>query len=153
MYTRDMKRILFLLITALFLLFPSPTFAQGIITADKLITVDLAKQRLYAWEGGQIQKEFIVSTGMKYTPTVRGSFTIRRKVPMQDMKGSYPPYPPYHIKNVPHVMFFYGAYAIHGTHWHNKFGSRASHGCVNLKLADAEWLFNWSGIGTRVEVF
>jgi len=148
-----MKRFLVFLIALAFLLFPSNTFAEDIITTDKLITVDTTKQRLYAWEGGRIQQEFIVSTGMRYTPTVKGTFKIWRKVPMQDMRGSYPPYEPYHIKNVPHVMFFYGAYAIHGTHWHNKFGTRASHGCVNLKLADAEWLYNWANMGTRVAVF
>lgn len=148
-----MKRILvFFILFALFFL-PQPIFAQEIITADKLITIDTTKQRLYAWEGGQIQKEIIVSTGMRYTPTIKGSFKIRRKVPLQDMKGHYPPYEPYFIKDVPNVMYFYGAYAIHGAHWHNKFGTRASHGCVNLPVADAQWLYDWAGVGTRVEVF
>lgn len=128
-------------------------YAEDIIYAGKLITVDTGKQRLYAWEGGQIQHETAVSTGMRYTPTVKGSFKIRSKIPLQDMKGNYPPYPAYHLKNVPHVMYFYGAYAIHGTFWHNKFGSRASHGCVNVPLASAEWLYNWTDLGTRVEVF
>lgn len=148
-----MKRFIFLIIIALFFFLPAKTFAQDIITTDKMITIDTTKQRLYAWEGGQIQKEFIVSTGMRYTPTVKGSFKVRRKVTLQDMKGSFPPYEPYFIKNVPNVMYFYGAYAIHGTFWHNKFGSRASHGCVNLTIADSQWLFDWSGVGTRVEVF
>lgn len=137
----------------MFFIVPAKSFAQDIITTDKMITIDTTKQRLYAWEGGQMQKEFVVSTGMRYTPTVKGSFKVRRKVPLTNMKGSYPPYEPYFIKNVPNVMYFYGAYAIHGTFWHNKFGSRASHGCVNLTVADAQWLYDWSGVGTRVEVF
>lgn len=147
-------RKLFLFIFLLPLLFFVPkVHAQDIITTEKLITIDTTKQRLYVWEHGQLQNEFIVSTGMRYTPTVKGSFKIRRKVPIQDMKGSYPPYEPYYIKNVPNVMYFYGAYAIHGTFWHNSFGYRASHGCVNLKVADAQWLYSWAQIGTRVEVF
>lgn len=129
------------------------TLAAEIITADKLITVDIGKQMLYAWDGGRIVHQTKVSTGMKHTPTVTGSFKIRRKVPLQDMKGSYPPYPPYKIKNVPHVMYFYGAYAIHGTYWHHAFGRRASHGCVNVPVVSAEWLYTWANIGTRVEVF
>lgn len=148
-----MKKII-LIFLSLFLLMPlSQAHAEDIITAEKLITVDIAKQKLYAWEHGQIQKEMVVSTGMRYTPTVKGSFKIRRKVPMQDMKGSYPPYEPYYIKNVPNVMYFYGAYAIHGTYWHQKFGIRASHGCVNLTISDAEWLYNWAEYNTRVEIF
>lgn len=148
-----MKRFaVLLLFLSLFLFFPKTSSAQ-IYTREKLITVDIAKQRLYAWEEGKLKKRFRVSTGMYYTPTVRGSFSIYKKVDMQDMRGYFPPYKPYYIKNVPHVMYFYGAYAIHGTHWHNKFGTPASHGCVNLGLWDAQWLYSWAPMGTRVEVF
>ncbi len=147
-----MRKILLILFTIVFLFSSKPVFAD-IITTEKLITVDTTKQRLYAWEGGQLLKEFKVSTGMRYTPTVKGSFRIYIRNEKQNMKGSYPPYEPYFIKDVPYVMFFKGAYAIHGTYWHNKFGSRASHGCVNLSVADAKWVWDWSGMGTRVEVF
>ena len=148
-----MKRILpAILGLFLFLTIPSSASAE-IITSGKLITVDIGKQTLYAWDGGQIVHQTKVSTGMRYTPTLKGSFSIKRKVPIQDMRGSYPPYPPYHIKDVKHVMYYSGAYAIHGAHWHNKFGSRASHGCVNVPPTSAEWLYNWADTGTRVEVF
>lgn len=136
-----------------FLVHPIKVNAADILTTDKLITVDIGKQRLFAWEGGRILKEFKVSTGMRYTPTVKGSFKIRTKVEKQNMKGSYPPYEPYFIKDVPNIMYFYGAYAIHGTFWHNSFGYRASHGCVNLPVADAKWVYDWAPVGTRVEVF
>ena len=74
------------------------------------------------------------------------------------MKGPSPykqyyPNGKYFIKDVPHVMYFYQAYAIHGAYWHSNFGSRASHGCVNVPLASAEWLYNWANVGTKVEVF
>ncbi len=147
-----MRRILLILTTLLFFFLPSTVDAQ-IITTGKLITVDRGKQMLYAWEGGRIINQTPVSTGMYYTPTVRGSFKIYRKIPLQDMRGSYPPYPPYFTKNVPNVMYFYGAYAIHGTYWHNSFGSRASHGCVNVPVAFSAWLYGWADQGTRVEVF
>ena len=147
-------KIFFSLILLFFvLLLPPKLHAQDIFTTDKLITIDLGKQRLFAWEGGKILQEFKVSTGMRYTPTVKGSFKIRSKIEKQNMKGSYPPYEPYFLKDVPNVMFFYGAYAIHGTYWHHRFGSRASHGCVNLSVADAKWVYDWAKTGTRVEVF
>lgn len=148
-----MRYIKILFFTLLFFIIPMQAFAEGIYTTDKLITIDIGKQRLFAWEGGQILKEFRVSTGMRYTPTVKGSFKIRTKIEKQDMRGSFPPYEPYFIKDVPNVMYFYGAYAIHGTFWHNKFGMRASHGCVNLSVADGKWVYDWAQIGTRVEVF
>lgn len=140
-----------------FAIFPS-TASADVITSGKLITVDTGKQMLYAWDGGQIVHQTKVSTGMKLTPTVKGSFKIQRKVPIQDMRGPSPykniyPSGKYHIKDVKHVMYFYQGYAIHAAHWHNNFGVRASHGCVNVPPASAEWLFNWAENGTQIEVF
>jgi hypothetical protein len=34
--------------------------------------------------------------------------------------------------------------ALHGTYWHDKFGFKHSHGCVNLPPADANWIYNWT---------
>ncbi len=149
-----MKQIvLFITLLSLSLFFPAQTFAADIITTDKLITVDIGKQMLTAWDGGKIVYRTPVSTGMRYTPTVKGSFAIYKKLGVQDMKGYYPPYEPYFIKNVPNVMYFYKAYAIHGAYWHNNFGSRVTHGCVNVPVPQSQWLFDWAQIGTRVEIF
>lgn len=108
---------------------------------------------LYAWEGGHIVNQTAVSTGMYYTPTAKGIFHIYRKYDLQDMKGHYPPYEPYSIKNVPNVMYFYQAYAIHGAYWHNAFGHKYSHGCVNEPVVFSKWLYDWAPLGTTVYVF
>ena len=34
--------------------------------------------------------------------------------------------------------------AIHGVYWHNDFGIRRSHGCVNVLPEDAKWIFRWT---------
>lgn len=147
-----------ILLFILLLLIPQAAHAGEIYTMEKLITVDLGAQTLTAWEGGQVRHKTKVSTGMNLTPTVKGSFKIRTKIPIQDMRGPSPyiniyPNGKYHIKNVPHVMYFFQGYAIHGAYWHHNFGRRASHGCVNVPLPSAEWLYNWAGTGTRVEVY
>ena len=49
-------------------------------------------------------------------------------------------------------MFFRGDYGLHGTYWHNNFGTPMSRGCVNLTIDDAAWLFNWASVGTVVNV-
>lgn len=149
-----MKRVLSLFVALLlfFFIFPHSASAQ-VITTDKLITVDTGKQMLYAWQGGKIQFQTPVSTGMYYTPTVKGTFKIYKKYALQDMKGHYPPYEPYFIKNVPNVMYFYQAYAIHGAYWHHMFGTRYTHGCVNVPVPASQWLFSWADTGTQVMVF
>jgi len=148
-----MKNLIVVIIGLLFLFISSPAIAGEIITADKLITVDTAKQMIYVWEGGKNIYQSKASTGLPLTPTVKGSFTIRRKVPTQTMRGGSKAYGKYEYKNVPNVMYFYQGYAFHGAYWHNRFGKPASHGCVNLPLDAATWLYNWAPAGTRVEVF
>lgn len=135
------------------LFFAPPTFAGEINTTDKLITVDLYKQTLFVWEGGKMINQSKVSAGLPKTPTVKGSFKIRYKIPSTTMKGESKAYGKYLYKNVPGVMYFYQSYAIHGAYWHNRFGTPASHGCVNVPLAFAAWLYEWAPVGTRVEVF
>ncbi|MBI2028864.1 L,D-transpeptidase, partial [Candidatus Gottesmanbacteria bacterium] len=43
-------------------------------------------------------------------------------------------------------------YGLHGTYWHNNFGTPMSHGCVNLRTDDACALFAWASVGTRVTI-
>ncbi len=142
----------------LFLFLPQQAQAAPIFTNEKMITVDLGAQQLTAWQDGKIQHQTKVSSGMRLTPTVKGSFKIWAKVPIQDMRGPSPykdiyPSGRYLVKNVPHVLYFHQGYAIHGAYWHNNFGRVASHGCVNVPLKSAEWLFGFADVGTRVEVY
>ncbi|MCR4324776.1 MAG: L,D-transpeptidase [Candidatus Curtissbacteria bacterium] len=153
-----MRRALAAIFFCLLFLFPLSTVHAQIYTNEKLITVDLGSQTLRAWQDGKIVHQTKVSTGMNLTPTVKGNFRVTRKIAMHDMRGPSPykniyPSGKYHIKNVPNSLYFYQAYAIHGAYWHNNFGRRASHGCVNVPLASAQWLFDWAGTGTLVSVF
>lgn len=151
------KFLLTIPILLLFFILPTTTYAQ-IYTTEKMIVVNTGNQTLTAWENGKVFHETKVSTGMKLTPTVKGSYKIYNKIALHDMRGPSPykniyPSGKYHIKNVPHAMYFYQGYAIHGAYWHNNFGRVASHGCVNVPLKSAELLYNWASKSTRVEVF
>ena len=124
---------------------PKPEEVVG--NGARWIDVDLTNQMVYAYEGDVVANSFIVSTGTWLTPTVTGKHKIYVKVRVQDMSG-----PGYHLKDVPYVMFFHGDYGLHGTYWHNNFGTPMSRGCVNLTIDDAAWLFNWASVGTVVNV-
>ncbi len=118
---------------------PLPPARQPTPRAEKWIEVDLSTQTLVAWEGQTPVMSFLVSTGLPNTPTVVGRFHIYQKLVSTRMVG-----PGYDLPNVPHTMYFYSGYALHGAYWHNNFGHPMSHGCVNLALDDAEKLFNWA---------
>lgn len=112
---------------------------------DKWIDVDLGKQRLYAHEGDRIVYEFLISSG-KWAPTPTGTFRIWTKLRYAKMSGgSNALHTYYYLPNVPYIMYFYKGYGLHGTYWHNNFGTPMSHGCVNLSIPDAEKLFYWAG--------
>jgi lipoprotein-anchoring transpeptidase ErfK/SrfK len=122
-----------------------PQVAVG--NGEHWIDVNLSQQRVYAYAGDTLMNSFVVSTGTWQTPTVTGKFKIWVKVRSQAMTG-----PGYYLPDVPYVMYFYKDYGLHGTYWHNNFGTPMSHGCVNLTIPDAEWLYNFSSVGTVVNV-
>lgn len=129
-----------------------PTYSPPQVYASsgdgtRWIDVDLTNQRVYAYEGDVIVNSFIVSTGTWATPTVTGQYKIYVKYRSAKMSG-----PGYYLPNVPYIMYFYKGYGLHGTYWHNNFGTPMSHGCVNLRTDDAAWLFNWASVGTLVNV-
>jgi lipoprotein-anchoring transpeptidase ErfK/SrfK len=43
-------------------------------------------------------------------------------------------------------------HAIHGAYWHNNFGTPMSHGCINVPVDLAAYLYDVSPVGTRVEI-
>ena len=60
--------------------------------------------------------------------------------------------PGYYLPDVPFTMYYYKGYGIHAATWHNNFGTPMSHGCINMRLEDAQWMFNWASIGTLVNI-
>ncbi|MCL4257367.1 MAG: L,D-transpeptidase [Anaerolineales bacterium] len=114
---------------------------------ERWIDVNLSTQTLEAYEGSTLIRSFVISSGRAGSPTVTGTFKIWIKVRIQDMSG-----PGYYIRDVPWVMYFYGDYGIHGTWWHNNFGTPMSAGCVNMTIEDAHWMYNWASVGTTVQV-
>ncbi len=113
----------------------------------KWIDVDLSSQRVRAYQGNTVVRTMVVSTGIARYPTPTGRFRIYAKYPSVTMSG-----PGYYLPGVPHTMFFYRGYALHGTYWHNNFGRPMSHGCINLTRGDAAWLYSWAPVGTQVVI-
>jgi lipoprotein-anchoring transpeptidase ErfK/SrfK len=118
---------------------------------EKRIEIDLTNQKLYAYEGDTKVMEFLVSTG-KWGKTPTGEFRIRTKIRSTKMSGGSKELGTYYyLPNVPFTMFFSNAeipmsrgYGIHGTYWHDNFGTPMSHGCVNMKTEEVEQLYYWA---------
>jgi lipoprotein-anchoring transpeptidase ErfK/SrfK len=149
----------------------------------KHILVSLDEQTLYAFEDEVLVFKTKISSGLGYkevslkdpnaTATPRGTFHVTSKFPSKHMGGTVATGAPgsYTLPGVSWTTFFIyeTGVALHGTYWHNNFGNKMSHGCVNMRNADAKWIFRWvdppydppyrnhcdwfnTGFGTRIVV-
>jgi hypothetical protein len=141
----------------------------------KRIEVSLLKQELTAYEYDEIVMHTLISSGIPgiggtspiptYTP--KGRFNIQVKMPSKHMGDGRitDRIDAYELPGVPWCSFFHETgVAFHGTYWHYNFGRRMSHGCVNMTMEDAKWLYRWTlpeaefyewevkGFGTSVKV-
>ena len=117
------------------------------------IEVNLTAQHLTAYEGDVPVYEAPVATGKDGFNTPTGSFAIYSKYPMETMTGSAGG-ETWYVPDIPWVQYVVGGVALHGTYWHDQWGTgvRMSHGCINLNIDDAQWLYEWADIGTTVDI-
>jgi len=141
----------------------------------KMIEVDIATQTLYAYQGSTLISSTLISTGLDPNGTETGTFHVRYKLEKQDMEGTTGPdgeviavgedadeltreqgelnAERYTVEDVPSVMYInMDAEALHGAYWHNNFGQRMSHGCINQPVEFANFLYGWAPLGTVVWV-
>ena len=137
------------------IVFPDPTPPEGVDPEERWIVVDLYEQTVTAYDAGQLVYATVASTGLSGRWMRPGLHQVWIKLQSDDMTGGE--ITPdgsnfYFLDNVPWVMYFDGARALHGTYWHNKFGTQSSRGCVNLTKLDAHWFFDFTETGTWVYV-
>jgi hypothetical protein len=130
---------------------PAPPGGHG----GTLIAVDTYEQSLGAYVDGRLVFATLISSGSRYFPTRPGTFQVWARLDAGKMSGAYladrRDY--YFLEDVPWILYYDGDRALHGAYWHDNFGARTSHGCVNLSPRDARWLFGFAGVGTTVIVF
>jgi lipoprotein-anchoring transpeptidase ErfK/SrfK len=125
-----LKQILFglsVFIVALFVL-------VGPVRAELIIHIDKSAQRMTIEKDGVKGPVFVVSTGRRGYGTPEGVFRPNRMERKWFSRR-------YYNSPMPHAIFFYKGYAIHGTNYLNQLGGPASHGCVRLHPAKAATLF------------
>lgn len=116
---------------------------------ERWIDVNLTRQTLVAYIGTKPVYATMVSTGKKHKNKAKdhstpvGEWRVREKhiTTTMDGNGTAAGDLPYSIEDVPYVMYYYRSYALHGAFWHRNYGTRMSHGCVNLAPLDSKHLF------------
>ena len=117
--------------------------ASGEQAAPYILYVDVEQKTLTVWQGGAQVRRYTVATGAWSTPTPLGVFTINSR-----FSGRMSGFGTCFLGlNVP-----WGSYGIHGTNKPESIGSNASHGCIRLRVKDAEELYALVPDGTRVVI-
>lgn len=121
-----------------------PVTRPAEVNTTKWVSVDLYEQVLIAYEDTTPVFATLVSSGLAEWATREGIFNVYLRHERTTMAGAYGQPDFYYLEEVPWTMYFDDDIALHGTFWHDGFGYRQSHGCVNLSITDAHWLYNWS---------
>jgi hypothetical protein len=132
---------------------PSETLAPispDVPWESKRIDVNLTTQTLIAYEDNRNVFQTNISSGIPYgnhTATPTGTFHIQEKRPSKHMGNGdlFSGEGDYELPGVPWTSFFTDAgHALHGTYWHDNFGTPMSHGCINMRTEEAKWIFRWA---------
>ncbi len=121
---------------------------EGVAEDGTWIDVDVDAQTAVAYRGDQPVYATLVSTGKNRpshaTPEgvhrlwVKLAFSDMDNLEREDLESNYA------LERVPWVQYFEGANGLHAAFWHDDFGRRKSHGCVNLAPRDARVLFDFT---------
>ena len=104
------------------------------VDTHKWISIDLYEQVAIAYEGDTPVFATLVSSGLAAWATNEGIFHVYLRFPRTLMSGGYGQEDFYYLQEVPWTMYFDSDIGLHGTYWHDGFGYRQSHGCVNLSI-------------------
>jgi hypothetical protein len=108
------------------------------------VAIDLYEQIAVAYEGDRMVFATLVSSGLPKWATNEGLFRIWARPKLTEMSGAMGRPDFYSLQAVPWVMYYDNDISIHGTYWHDGFGYRHSHGCVNMSITDAQWVYSFT---------
>jgi lipoprotein-anchoring transpeptidase ErfK/SrfK len=133
---------------------PNTTPPDG-VTNGRWIEVNLYEQTISVYDNSELIFATLVASGLEPLWTRPGLFQIYQKLDTSPMRGSFEAdgSDAYYLEDVPWTMYFDEARAIHGAYWRANLGFPQSHGCVNMSIGDARWLFDWANEGDFVYVW
>ena len=122
----------------------------------KWIDVSLIQQLLTAYDGTIPVRTVEVTTGMAGWETPPGLFSIIHRVANETMtSGAIGAENHYRLDDVLFTQYFTDfGHALHFAWWRTKetIGRPGSHGCINLLLDDARFLWDWADLGTPIYI-
>lgn len=126
----------------------------GDVSIKKQVKVDLSQQKMFLFESGKLVKEYSISSGLAESPTPTGEYKIiyKQEKLYSKLAGCWLSYWVGFTKD--------GLYGFHETpvcdgirEGEDNIGKPASHGCIRLKIGEADDFYSWSEIGMPIEIY
>ena len=129
--------------------------------ANKYLEIDISQQKMYFFIGGEVYKEYKVSTG-NYYPTPTGQYKIMNKAPKaySDIFGVWMPYwmafnyaedigAYLGIHELPYVL---GNGGVRTYRFGYYIGRKMTGGCVAMEPKDSKEIYNLSEVGMLINI-
>lgn len=121
---------------------------------SRRIVISIADRKLALMEDGEVMKIYPIAVGASQTPSPRGEFRVANRIELPTYYGTgkvIEPGPANPLGTRWLGLSLKG-YGIHGTNEPRSIGKRASHGCIRMRNADVEELFEIARVGDVVEL-
>lgn len=133
----------------------------------QVIVVSLTEQAMRIYQSGHLTKAFQVTTGQPDRPSEPGVFHVLNRESHMTFKSTDPKSSPFWYPPTPinyGLLYEIHGYFIHDATWRGTFGPdtqfphndsdpTGSHGCVNLPLADSQWVFDNTDWNTTIVIY
>ena len=137
-----------------------------------VIMVSQPESALRVYKDGKLVKSYIVTLGRVELPIVPGVWPVIDRLSPTVFKSPYPKGSPYYYDDTPihyAMRYHWGGYFIHDSWWRADYGtgtqfphqdstgnvsaSNGSHGCVNMQLDQAAWVYNNTDLNTQIVIY
>ena len=137
-----------------------------------VIIVSQPESALRVYNDGKLIKSYVVTLGRVELPVVPGVWPVIDRLSPTVFKSPYPKGSPYYYDDTPihyAMRYHWGGYFIHDSWWRVDYGtgtqfphadsggavsaSNGSHGCVNMQLDQAGWVFANTSFDTQIVIY
>ncbi|MBO0781915.1 MAG: L,D-transpeptidase, partial [Ktedonobacteraceae bacterium] len=139
----------------------------------QVIVVSMAGQALRLYQDGKLVRSFLVTTGRYERPSLPGFWDVQNRESPTVFKSTEPKDSPYWYPDTPihfAILYHQGGYFIHDSWWRADYGpgtqfphhdsggddhdaGNGSHGCVNMREDEAQWLYQNTSFQTKIIVY
>jgi hypothetical protein len=139
---------------------------------SQVIIISFVEEALRVYDNGKLVRAFLVTAGRPELPPVPGVWSPLWRQTHTTFKSPYPKGSPYWYADTPinyAIMYHYGGYFLHDSWWRNDYGpgtqfyhidssgnasaNHGTHGCVNIPLDQAAWLYNNTSYNTSIVMY